>query len=140
MIPLYFGVGDEKNQGLCTGTENYWCVNKTVSPRDIKATLDFITWCVTSEEGTKALAQKMGFSIPFKKAVYSENIFIQQNAIYTAMGKTPVSWDFTTIPSDEWKTQLGKALTNYAANQTDFNWDKVVKAFVDNWSKEYNNK
>lgn len=140
MIPLYFGVGDEKNQGLCTGTENYWCVNKTVSPRDIKATLDFITWCVTSEEGTKALAQKMGFSIPFKKAIYSDNIFIQQNAIYTAMGKTPVSWDFTTIPSDEWKTQLGIALTNYAANQTDYNWDKVVKAFVDNWSKEYNNK
>lgn len=140
MIPLYFGVGDEKNQGLCTGTENYWCVNKNVSPRDIKATLDFITWCVTSEEGTKALAEKMGFAIPFKKAAYSENIFIQQNAIYTAMGKTPVSWDFTTIPSDEWKTQLGIALTNYATNQTDYNWDKVVKAFVDNWSKEYGKK
>ncbi|WP_300368869.1 ABC transporter substrate-binding protein, partial [uncultured Subdoligranulum sp.] len=26
MIPIYIGVGDEANQGLCTGTENYWCV------------------------------------------------------------------------------------------------------------------
>ena len=137
MIPLYFGVGDEEKQGLCTGTENYWSVNKKAPLRDIKATLDFITWCVTSEEGTKAMAQKMGFYIPFRKAAYSENIFIQQNAIYNAMGKTPVSWDFTTIPTDEWKTQLGIALTNYAANQTDYNWDKVVHCFVDNWEKEY---
>ena len=137
MIPLYFGVGDEETQGLCTGTENYWSVNKKASVRDIKATLDFITWCVTSEEGTKAMAQKMGFSIPFRNAAYSENVFIQQNAIYTAMGKTPVSWDFTTIPSDTWKTQLGIALTNYAAKQTDANWEKVVSAFVNNWEKEY---
>ena len=140
IIPLYFGVGDEENQGLCTGTENYWSVNKKASLRDIKATLDFITWCVTSEEGTKAMAQKMGFSIPFKKAAYSENVFIQQNAIYNARGKEPVSWDFTTIPSDIWKTQLGIALTNYAANQTDYNWEKVVRCFVDNWEKEYRKK
>lgn len=140
MIPLYFGVGNEEEQGLCTGTENYWCVNRKASFRDIKATLDFITWCVTSEEGTKAMSQKMGFSIPFKKAAYSDNVFIQQNAIYTAMGKNPISWDFTTIPSDEWKTQLGIALTNYAANQTDYNWEKVVSCFVDNWEKEYKTK
>ena len=140
MIPLYFGVGDEDNQGLCTGTENYWCVNRKASFKDIKATLDFITWCVTSNDGTNAMAHKMGFAIPFKKAVYSENIFIQQNAMYTAMGKNPVPWDFTTIPSDEWKTQLGLALTAYAANQTDLNWEKVVKAFVSNWEKEYQNK
>ena len=136
MIPLYFGVGEEEEQGLCTGTENYWSVNRKASVRDIKATLDFITWCVTSPEGTKAMAQEMGFDIPFRNAAYSENVFIQQNAIYTAMGKTPVPWDFTTIPSDEWKTRLGIALTNYAAHQTDFNWDKVVHSFVDNWESE----
>ena len=27
MIPIYFGV-DDANEGLATGTENYWCVNK----------------------------------------------------------------------------------------------------------------
>ena len=43
MIPIYIGVGDEANQGLCTGTENYWCVNKEASEDDIQATLDFIT-------------------------------------------------------------------------------------------------
>ena len=44
MIPIYFGVGDEANQGLCTGSENYWCVNKNASEEDIQATLDFMYW------------------------------------------------------------------------------------------------
>ena len=48
MLPIYIGVGDEANQGLCTGTENYWCVNKNASAEDIQATLDFMYWCVTS--------------------------------------------------------------------------------------------
>ena len=34
MIPIYFGVDDE-NEGLATGTENYWCVNKNASEEDI---------------------------------------------------------------------------------------------------------
>ena len=49
MIPIYIGVGDEANQGLCTGTENYWCVNNQADEADIQATLDFMNWCVTSE-------------------------------------------------------------------------------------------
>ena len=48
MIPIYFGVDDE-NEGLATGTENYWCVNKNASDEDVQATLDFMIWCVTSE-------------------------------------------------------------------------------------------
>jgi len=27
MLPIYIGVDGEENQGLCTGSENYWCVN-----------------------------------------------------------------------------------------------------------------
>ena len=42
MIPLYIGVGDEANQGLCTGSENYWCVNSQASQEDIDATLAFL--------------------------------------------------------------------------------------------------
>lgn len=60
MIPIYFGAGDEANQGLCTGTENYWCVNSQASEDDIQATLDFINWCVTSETGTKCMAEEIG--------------------------------------------------------------------------------
>jgi len=136
MIPIYIGVGDEANQGLCTGTENYWCVNKDASEADIQATLDFINWCVTSEKGTTTMANDMGFVIPFKAAVESPNLFVKVDNEMTAAGKTPVSWNFPTMPSEEWKNGVGEALTAYAADQTDANWDLVVKAFVDGWAAE----
>ena len=135
MIPIYIGVGDEANQGLCTGTENYWCVNNMASEEDIQATLDFINWCVTSEEGTTAMANDMGFVIPFKTAQESNNLFVKQDAEMLAAGKTPVSWNFPTMPSEEWKNVLGTALTAYAAGTG--SWDDVVTAFVDNWAAEY---
>ena len=43
-----------------------------------------------------------------------------------AAGKTPVSWNFTTMPSEEWKNGVGSALTAYAAGTGD--WDGVVTA------------
>ena len=134
MIPIYFGV-DDANQGLCTGTENYWCVNKEASEEDIQATLDFIYWCVTSEEGTKCMGEDMGFVIPFKKAVESKNVFVKQDTELTAAGKTPVSWNFPTMPSENWKNGVGSALTAYAAGTG--KWDDVVKAFVEGWKTEY---
>ena len=137
MIPIYFGAGDEANQGLCTGTENYWCVNNQASEEDIQATLDFIYWCVTSEEGTTAMATDMGFVIPFKSAQEPTNLFVKTDQEMLAAGKTPISWNFTTMPSEEWKNGVGQALTAYAADQTDANWDGVVSAFVDGWATEY---
>ena len=140
MIPIYVGVGDEAKQGLCTGTENYWCVNKDASKADIDATLAFLEWVATSEEGTKSMANDMGFVTPFKKAVESPNLFVKQDKAYTAEGKTPVSWNFPTMPSEEWKNKVGSALTAYAANQTNDNWKAVVTAFVDGWKAEYDLK
>ena len=135
MIPIYVGAGDEANQGLCTGTENYWCVNKDAAEEDIAATLAFLNWCVT--EGAEAMANDMGFVIPFDTAVESPNLFVKQDVAYTAAGKNPVSWNFPTMPSEEWKNMVGSALTAYAADPTDANWDAVVTAFVDGWASEY---
>ena len=137
MIPIYVGAGDEAKQGLCTGTENYWCVNKEASKEDIEATLDFMKWCVSADGGAKDMAEKLGFVIPFKGAAESANLFVKQDKEYTAAGKTPVSWNFPTMPSEAWKNNVGTALTAYAADQSDANWDAVVKAFVDGWKSEY---
>lgn len=133
-LPIYFGV-DDANEGLCMGTENYWCVNGQASPEDIQATLDFMYWCVTSDAGVKALTSgdKMGFNIPFKSNPESTNVLFR---LANANTGTPVSWNFTTMPSEEWKNVLGQALTVYAADQTDANWEAVRSAFVDNWAAE----
>ena len=110
MLPIYIGVDGEENQGLCTGSENYWCVNKNASEDDINATLDFVNWCVTSETGTAAMADNMGFVIPFKAAKEATNVFVKADAEYTAAGKTPVSWNFTTMPSEDWKNGVVQLL------------------------------
>ena len=135
MLPIYIGAEGEENQGLCTGTENYWCVNKEADQADIDATLDFMYWCVSSDEGTKAMANDMGFVIPFKNAQESPNLFVKVDNALTAEGKTPVAWCFSTMPSEEWKNGVGSALTAYAAGTGD--WNGVVTAFVDGWAKEY---
>ena len=36
MLPIYIGAKGEEEQGLCTGSENYWCVNKNASEEDIR--------------------------------------------------------------------------------------------------------
>ena len=137
MIPLYIGVGDEANQGLCTGSENYWCVNSQASQEDIDATLAFLNWCVTSDKGINGLCKEMGFVIPFAKALPADNKFVKEADAMIAAGKASVGWNFPTMPSEEWKNMVGQALTTYAADQTDDNWNAVVKNFVDGWAAEY---
>ena len=135
MLPIYIGLEGEENQGLCTGSENYWCVNKDADEADIQATLDFMYWVVSSDAGTTALAEDMKFVCPFKAAKEAANPFVKLDAAMTAAGKEPVSWNFTTMPSEEWKNGVGTALTAYAAGTGD--WDGVVTAFVDGWATEY---
>ena len=135
MIPIYIGVGDEANQGLCTGTENYWCVNSAADEKDIQATLDFMNWCVSSDKGTTAMADDMGFVIPFKDAKDTDNVFVQKDKEMQAAGKTTIPWDFTTIPSEQWKADLSSALTAYAAGTG--SWDDVKTAFVQGWAAQY---
>ena len=138
MLPIYIGVEGEENQGLCTGSENYWCVNSKASEEDIQATLDFLNWVITSDEGRTSLSQEMGFVTPFKtfdKNFESENPLVVDANKYIADGKTSVAWNFTTMPSEEWKNQVGSAMLEYAQGTGE--WDAVEKAFVDGWATEY---
>lgn len=135
MLPIYIGAEGEEKQGLCTGTGNYWCVNNKATADDVQATLDFLYWCVSSEEGTKALCGDMGFTIPFKGNLPATNPLVNIANEYIENGYIPVSWTFSTMPSEQWKNGVGSALTAYAAGTE--GWDGVVKAFVDGWASEY---
>lgn len=135
MLPIYIGVAGEEEQGLCTGSENYWCVSAKASEADRKATLDFLEWLVTDEKGTRALAEEMGFVAPFKMAKQAKNPLVRIADEMLEAGKKPVSWSFSTIPSDNWKSGVGTALTQYAAGKG--SWADVEKAFVDGWESEY---
>lgn len=138
MMPIYIGADGEENQGLCTGSENYWCINNSSDEKDIKATLDFVQWVVESDKGRDSMAHKMHFVTPFK--TFTEE-YIAKNPLIEAAnesieaGKIPVSWNFSTIPSENWKNGVGNALLEYAQGTGD--WSKVESAFVDGWKTEY---
>lgn len=137
MMPIYIGVKGEEKQGLATGSENYWCINDKASDADKKATEDFLSWVITSDAGKKALSQDMGFTTPFKTFddVKSDNPLTEAAVEDQKSGKTQVSWNFTMMPSEEWKNKIGQALLEYA--QGTGNWDAVKTAFVDGWASEY---
>ena len=138
MLPIYIGAEGEENQGLCTGSENFWCVNKKAPQENIDATLAFLKWVVTSDEGRDALANQMGFVTPFKAfddGYTAHNALLDAAARYIVEGKTSVSWNFPTMPSETWKNNVGAALLEYA--QGTGTWDNVKTAFVDGWASEY---
>ena len=137
MIPLYMGIPGEETQGLCTGSENYWCINRRARPEDIEATKAFVDWLITSSEGRYALSNDMGFITPFDTFTDAE---LPQNSLQQAAlsdlssGREPVGWAFTTIPSENWKTNVGAALLEYA--QGSGGWETVESALIDGWARE----
>ena len=137
MMPIYTGVKGEEKQGLATGSENYWCINDKASDADKKATEDFLSWVITSDTGKKAISQDMGFTTPFKTFddVKFDNPLTEAAVEDQKSGTTHVSWNFTMMPSEEWKNKVGQALLEYA--QGTGKWDAVKTAFVDGWASEY---
>ncbi len=138
MIPIYCGVEGETDAGLCSGTENCWAVNCEADEEDIQATLDFMKWVVTSDEGTTMLAEEFG-PCPFKSAKTPENVFFADAENLTNEGKYVVTWAFNFTPAvDDWRAGVVDALGQYTAGTGD--WDAVVSAFVDGWATQYANE
>ena len=138
MIPIYCGVAGEEKAGLCCGTENCWAVNSQAAAEDIQATLDFIYWVVTSDEGTKMMAEQFG-PIPFKNAKESENVFFNDANRLMAAGNYTVTWAFNYTPNvDEWRAGVVAAMTQYTVGGG--SWDDVVSAFVQGWATQYANQ
>ena len=138
MIPIYCGVAGEEKAGLCAGTENCWAVNKNASEADIKATLDFMNWVVTSDAGTTMLAEQFG-PCPFKNAKTPENVFFAQANEYVANGNYTVTWAFNWTPAvDDWRAAVVDALGKYSTGSG--SWDDVKTAFVEGWATQYANE
>ena len=134
MIPIYCGVEGEEKAGLCSGTENCWAVNAKASKADQKATLEFMKWLVTSEEGTKVMAEQFG-AIPYKNAADSGNVFLKNANDLLEAGNYNVDWTFNYTPNvDEWRASLVAAMNKYDAGGS---WDDVKTAFVQGWAAQY---
>lgn len=137
-LPIYTGVSGEETQGLCTGTENYICVNSMASEADQKASIDFMEWVFSSDTGKKYVTNDLGFISPF-------NTFSEEESpsdplakqVLEYMGNTnlySVSWNFTAFPSQQFKDDFGADLLNYTKGKQE--WKKVIEDVKSKWASE----
>ncbi len=133
-IPIYMGIGEESNQGFAAEAGCYWCVNKDAPEQNINATLDFLNWCVTSREGTQAMAD-MGYEIPYVNAAPSENPLVMKAREYTDKGKVPICGNYDSMPTEAWRDEVNYEMAAYASNLGD--WGDVFGEFVTVWKAEY---
>lgn len=136
-LPIYMGINDSE-QGLCTGTENYWAINKQANEKDIEQTIAFLEWVVTSKTGVTALANDMGYVAPFKMAHVTNNVLYDYIDESIKAGKKNVNWMFTYTPNTEvWRNGVVDGLAAYSADQTSANWINVSTAMVKGWEEQY---
>jgi raffinose/stachyose/melibiose transport system substrate-binding protein len=137
-LPIYMGVQGEETQGLCTGTENFICVNARAPQADQDASLKLLEWLFNTQAGKKNVLEKLEFVAPFSTFGPSErpdNPLVKEMFYYLDNPAIDsVSWNFPTFPSQEFKNVLGSALFDYAIGN--IGWDQVTKTFVDTWAAE----
>lgn len=136
-LPIYVGHEGEEKMGINVGTEAFMAVNKEASEADQQATIDFINWLFTDEDGMKYVTEDLGFIAPFKAFgdnTPSDPLAKEINRYITNDDLTAVPWVFTTMPSSKFKDDFAQMLAQYASGNLE--WDAVVSGVVDNWATE----
>ena len=137
-MPIYTGAEGEEEQGLCTGTENFVCINSNASEDDFAASAYFLEWLYSSDAGKEFVAANYGVA-PFEgfdnTAAADANPLVKLalEDVNNSATKT-VTWVTTTTPSQDWKDALGENLLGYAEGST--SWDTVVSDAIDKWKSE----
>lgn len=137
-LPIYTGVSGEENQGLCTGTENFICVNSMASEADKQASIDFIEWVYSSDKGKDYVTNKLGFISPFNTFTEEESpkdpLAREVLAYMADSSKVSVSWNFTAFPNQQFKDRFGSSLLNYCKGE--ITWDDVIRSTKQDWTSE----
>jgi raffinose/stachyose/melibiose transport system substrate-binding protein len=137
-FPIYTGVPGEEKQGLCTGTENFICVNSKATAADQEASLKLLEWLFGSEAGKKNVKDVLGFVAPFSTFGVNERpsdpLVLEMFRYLDDSSLASVSWNFTTFPSQEFKNELGANLAAYA--QGSKSWNDLAQAMIKSWGSE----
>ncbi|MEG1639905.1 MAG: ABC transporter substrate-binding protein [Ruthenibacterium sp.] len=137
-MPIYTGIAGEEKQGLCSGTENFFCINKNAKAEDQQASIDFMTWLYTSDAGKAHVTSELGFIAPFDTFSDAEkptDPLAKEVLAWTSKeGFNNVPWNFTIFPSQAFKDKFGADLLQYV--QGSMEWDALTKDVVDTWASE----
>lgn len=137
-LPIYTGIEGEENQGLCIGTENFFCINSQASQAEQQAAADFLFWLYSSESGKNYVTNSLGFIAPFDtfNDVETPDDPLTREVLdwMDEEGIVNIPWNFTLFPSQTFKDDFGSALLRYAQGSID--WNEVEKTVSESWKNE----
>ncbi len=123
-LPIFMGKDDEETQGICIGTENYYCINAKASDEQRKAAEAFLYWLYSSEEGKRFVAEDLGFIAPFdtftSDDVPNDPLAKEVLSYMQSDGVKNLPWHFSAIPSLRFKEDFGASLLAYAQGKKSF--------------------
>ena len=137
-LPLYMGGKDEGAQGICIGTENYYCINEKATAEEKAEAEKFLYWLYSSEQGKKFVSQELGFIAPFdtisSAEVPNDPLAKEVLAYMQSDGVNNIPWRFSAMPSLRFKEDFGAKLLSYAQGKTGFS--EVVSWVKQAWKSE----
>lgn len=137
-LPIYMGLPNESSQGLCIGTENFFCINSQAGEAEQKAAADFLFWLYSSESGKNYVTHSLNFIAPFDTFTDAEKpddpLTKQVLDWMEKDGISNIPWNFTVFPSQTFKEDFGSALLQYAQGGRD--WESVKQTVVESWKNE----
>lgn len=137
-LPIYMGLEDEEKQGLCIGTENFFCINSKASEAEQKAAADFLYWLYSSDTGKDFVTNKLDFIAPFDTFEDGEKptdpLALEVLSWMNKKDVETIPWNFTVFPSQNFKDKFGAALLQYAQGAK--TWADVKNTVVTQWKAE----
>ena len=134
-MPIYCGLEGEESQGLCVGTENYVAVNTLASEEAQEAAIAFLEWLYGSDKGKAYVTNDLQFITIFNTFASNEApsnpLAVEVSAYLNDASKPSVTWDFLTIPSQEYKDGIANQLYDYTQGKSD--WSTVTDYAVEQW-------
>ena len=145
MLPLYCGLNNdnvkESTQGLCIGTEAYWCINKKSSTKKQENAAKFLNYLFNGA-GKKFAVSDLKFNSPYKgfntKEFTPTDPLIKEVVTWmNKAGTQSVAWDFPLVPNtDAQRADLVNSLTAYYNNDfSDAKWAELVDKTQKTWKK-----
>lgn len=104
----------------------YWCVNAGALEEDIAAGLDFLNWLVRAGENGSAPADRLDALLPFTGVKGAGTAFERLLKKHIAAEPVRLRWEIAEGMTAEELSDLTLALSRYADQATDENWEAVA--------------
>ncbi len=144
-LPLYCGLNNdnvkESTQGLCIGTEAFWCINKKSSSKKQENAAKFLNYLFNGD-GKKYVVSDLKFNAPYKG--FNTDEFKPTDPLLKEVvtwmnkdGVQSVAWDFPLVPStDNQRADLVNSLKDYYnGNFSDEKWTALVTNTKAKWKQ-----